>query len=67
MTPQRAETVAPYFSLLRGEWIPYAFTWDDRTGEFRGAKGPRGFGSYREAMQASRFLILRRDRARASR
>ena len=47
MTPSWPQTLAPYFSLARGEWIPYAVTWDDRTGEFRGVEGPRGFATYR--------------------
>jgi hypothetical protein len=47
--------IAPYFSLARGEWIPYVVTWDALTGEFRRVEGPRGFASYREAVEASRF------------
>ncbi len=46
------------FSLARGAWIPYACTWDDSTGAFLGVEGPRGFASYREAVEASRFLML---------
>ena len=49
--------IAPFFSLARGEWVAYSFVWDDSTGEFRGVDGPRGFASYREAVEASRFLI----------
>src|SRR5580765_4008384 len=50
--------IAPYFSLARGEWVPYVLTWDAETGEFRGVEGPRGFATYREALEASRFLTL---------
>jgi hypothetical protein len=32
--------------------------WDTASGEFRGVEGPRGFASYREAVEASRFLAL---------
>jgi hypothetical protein len=49
---------APYFSLARAAWIPYAVTWDPESGEIRGVEGPRGFASYREAVEASRFLNL---------
>jgi hypothetical protein len=56
VTAQRGHVAAPYFSLAVGEWIPYAFTWDPETGEFRGVEGPRGFDTYREAVEASRFL-----------
>jgi hypothetical protein len=31
---------------------------DDKPGAFRGVEGPRGFASYREAVEASRFLAL---------
>ena len=51
---------APLFALARAAWIPYAFTWDDRTGEFGRVEGPCGFASYREAMEANRFLGRRR-------
>ena len=55
--PWRAEIiVAPYFSLARAAWILYALTWDPETGAFRRVEGPRGFVSYREAVEASRFL-----------
>ena len=57
MTPHRGPAAAPYFSLARGAWIPYALTWDPETGEFRGVEGPRGFASYREAVEASRSLV----------
>ena len=29
--------------------------WDLEIGEFRGVEGPRGFGTYREAVEASRL------------
>jgi hypothetical protein len=51
----RDEVAAP-FSLARAAWIPYAVTWDPETGAFHGVEGPRGFASYREAVEASRFL-----------
>jgi hypothetical protein len=50
-------SVAPFFSLTRADWIPYALTWDPETGAVRGVEGPRGFASYREAVEASRFLV----------
>ena len=59
----RGPTVAPFYSLARGVWIPYALTWDAESGAFRRVEGPCGFASYREAVEASRFL-LRRDGAR---
>jgi hypothetical protein len=49
VTPQR---VAPFFCLARAAWIPYALTWKPETGEIRGAEGPRGFDSYRAAVEA---------------
>jgi hypothetical protein len=52
----RPITPAPFFALARAAWIPYAITRDDETGEFRDVEGPRGFTSYREAVEASRFL-----------
>ena len=48
----------PFFSLARDAWIPYALTWDPETGALCGVEGPRGFPSYREAVEASRFLTL---------
>ena len=56
MSPQRPTTAAPFFSLARAAWIPYALTWNPETGELRGVEGPRGFASYREAVETSRFL-----------
>jgi hypothetical protein len=50
----QGQTRAPYFSLARGAWVPYAFTWDASSGEFRGVEGPRGFDTYREAVEARR-------------
>jgi hypothetical protein len=38
--------------------MPYALIWDQASGEFRRVEGPRGFASYREAVEASRFLRL---------
>jgi hypothetical protein len=57
MTTQRGQTAAPYFSLARGEWVPYVLTRDAKGGEFRGVEGPRGLASYRAAVEASRFLV----------
>jgi hypothetical protein len=53
----RGQRVPPFFSLARAAWIPYALTWDPETGAFRGVEGPRGFATYREAVEASRFLV----------
>jgi hypothetical protein len=49
--------VAPFFCLARAAWMPYACTWDAETGALRGVEGPRGFATYREAVEASRFLV----------
>ena len=49
---------APFFALARGAWIPYACTRDPETGEFPGVEGPRGLDTDREAVEASRCLIL---------
>jgi hypothetical protein len=38
--------------------MSYVISWDDQTGEFRSVEGPGGFASYREAVEASRFLAL---------
>src|SRR5215468_5348689 len=51
----RMPTIAPYFDLARSRWIPAVLTWD-ATGTSRRIEGPRGFASYRQAMEASRFL-----------
>jgi hypothetical protein len=56
VTSQRGPTSAPYFSLARAAWIRYALTWNPETGEIRGVEGPRGFATYCEAVEASRFL-----------
>jgi hypothetical protein len=48
---------APFFSLARALWVPYVMWRDAHTGEFHRVEGPRGFASYREAMEASRFLV----------
>jgi hypothetical protein len=50
MSPQRATTAAPFFCPARAAWIPYALTWDPKTGELHGVEGPRGFDTYREAV-----------------
>ena len=57
MALARPITPAPFFCLARAAWIPYALTWDPETGALRGVEGPRGFASYREAVEASRFLV----------
>jgi hypothetical protein len=49
---------APYFSLARAAWLPCVATWDAATGEFRRVEGARGFETYREAVEASRFLAV---------
>jgi hypothetical protein len=55
----RGQRVAPFFPLSRAAWIPHAFIWNSETGAVRGVEGPRGFASYREAVEASRFLVRR--------
>ena len=62
MTGQRGPTTpAPFFCLTRAAWIPYVLTRDEATGELRAVEGPRGFATYREAVEASRFLARRPD------
>jgi hypothetical protein len=56
MAQMRGQRVAPFFSLALGAWIPYAIARDPETGALRGVEGPRGFATYREAVEASRFL-----------
>lgn len=56
MALARPITPALFFCLALAAWIPYAFTWDAKTGALRGVEGPRGFASYREAVEASRSL-----------
>ena len=51
-------TIASFFPLARSRWITYACTWDAETGALRGVEGPRGFDTYREAVEASRFLTV---------
>jgi hypothetical protein len=58
VTLRRAQMAAPFFCLTRAAWISYALTWDPETGALRGVEAPRGFASYREAVEASRFLML---------
>jgi hypothetical protein len=62
MAQMRGQRVAPFFSLAFGAWIPYALTWDPKTGALRGVAGPRGCASYRETVEASRFLVGGRAR-----
>jgi hypothetical protein len=64
MSPPRyggPTTPAPFFSLAQAAWIPYAITWDPETGELHGVEGPRGFATYREAVEASPFLRPTRE------
>jgi hypothetical protein len=46
-----------YFSLSRAAWIPCVIAWDAETGEFRRDKGPEGLTTWKEADEASRFLV----------
>ncbi len=54
---QRGPTAAPYFSLARAEWIPYACALRLETGESHRVEGPPEFATYRAAVEASRFLV----------
>ena len=56
MSRRPGPIAAPFFSLTRAAWIPYVYAWETVTGEFRGVEGPHGFETYREAVEASRFL-----------
>jgi hypothetical protein len=53
--------VAPFFRLWAAAWIPCVVSWDTETGELHYVEGPRGFASYREAVEASRFLTVDTD------
>jgi hypothetical protein len=59
----RGQRVAPFFSLSRAARIPFVLIRNPETGEFRGVEGPRGFASYREAVEACRFLVSATRRA----
>jgi len=59
VTRDHGQAVAPFFCLERAAWILYVIRRDDKSGECRGAEGPRGFASYREAVEASRLLVRR--------
>jgi hypothetical protein len=48
--------IAPYFCLTRATWMACVVEWDSETGEFRHRIGFQTFASYREAIEASRFL-----------
>ena len=56
--PASGREVAPFFRLWAAAWIPCVTFWDPATGAFYWVEGPRGFASYREAVEASRFLIV---------
>lgn len=56
--PESTRDVAPFFRLWAAAWIPCVVFWDHTTGAFHIVEGPRGFASYREAVEASRFLTL---------
>ena len=76
-SPRKARTIGEPTAATDGNTVllarsrrvdSYACTWDPTCGEFRGVEGPRGFASYREAVEASRFLnVLRRPKTRAGR
>ena len=56
--PLRVSRVnAPFLRLWAAAWIPCVVFWDPETGAFHSVEGPRGFASYREAVEASRFLM----------
>ena len=57
MTPERAGSGhPPDFDPARRAWIPYVVRWAPETGEFTGTEGQRGFATWQEALEASRFL-----------
>lgn len=45
----------PFFDLHSGLFVPHLVTWDPKTGEFARVEGPKGFETWQEADQASRF------------
>jgi len=57
-TRDHGQAVAPFFSLARAAWVPYVLAWDPESGEFRSVEGPQRFATYREAVEASRFLTV---------
>jgi hypothetical protein len=57
VTTHRGTTPAPFYSLARAAWMPYALTWDPASGALHSVEGPRGFDTYRAALEASRFLV----------
>ena len=42
--------------IQTGLFIPRLVTWDLETGEFDHVEGPKGFATWEEADEASRFL-----------
>ena len=54
--------IAPFFSLARGVWIPYALTWNEQSGEFRrvraGAGSPATARRWRRAGFSDLALLL---------
>ena len=56
--PGSPRDVAPFFRLWAAAWIPCVVFWDPMTGALHSVEGPRGFPSYREAVEASRFLTV---------
>jgi hypothetical protein len=55
---ERVTQTAPYFSLACALWIPAVLAWDAATGALRRIEGPEGVATYRQAVEASRFLAL---------
>jgi len=50
--------IAPYYSADRAAWVPCVVVEDPATGELRGVVGQQDFGTYPEALEASRYLAL---------
>jgi hypothetical protein len=44
------------FDVRSGLFIPHVVAWDPETGEFTCVHGPKGFETWGEAEEASRFL-----------
>jgi hypothetical protein len=47
---------APYFDIATGLFVPQLVTSDPETGEFATVEGPKGFETWQEADEASRFI-----------
>jgi hypothetical protein len=54
--------VAPYFSLDRHRWMPFAYAWDAERMQLLHQEDSIGYDTYREAVEASSWLVDRLER-----